>query len=223
MYQPRRHDLLLLTQAGLDRLAATIRVSEDPAGTRMADMFAGFRLPVIVRRHSACDQTGIGVGISFPHRENGQRLRFAAAVMPREITEVISPYAIADKHFETLAPPLSALRKIKEIGCVQPGNLGIYGASALQVVTGLRYLHAQSDLDLIIRGETIESLININSVLSALETEMGVKIDVEIVLGDSGEVKMKELLSHQKTVLVKSMTHVDVIEKQVALSLLPAI
>ena len=52
-------------------------------------------IPAIVRRRHPGDQDAIGVGISFPIRQDDRRLRFAAAVTAAEIAAVISPYAIA--------------------------------------------------------------------------------------------------------------------------------
>lgn len=218
----RRHDLLVLTPEARERICEQMRSSAGTFAGLMVDMFKSGRIPAIVRRHSPCDLTEIGVGISFPHHEDGQRLRFAAAVLPAEIVTLISPYALVDGNFEAVVPPLRALRKIKAFALVRPGNLGIYGASALQVVTGMRYVHDRSDLDLIIRGESIGSLRSIDSVLSVLEKEMAIKVDVEVVLGWRGEVKLKELCGKQKTVLVKSVLSVDLVNKEIAMRSLPA-
>jgi malonate decarboxylase holo-[acyl-carrier-protein] synthase len=213
MQQIHRHDLLVLTPEGRKRIGRQIRSSAGKFGDRMAEMFETTRIPAIVRRHSCCDQGGIGVGISFPVHEDGQRLRFAAAVMPAEIEEVMTPYVLADQAVESSLPPLRALRKIRDLGLTQPGNLGVYGAVALQMVTRMRYVHDRSDLDLVIRRESIDTLRRFDRRLPALESENDIKIDVEVVLGDVGEVKLKELCSQQKTVLVKSITSVDIVNK----------
>jgi phosphoribosyl-dephospho-CoA transferase len=222
MQPVRRHDLLVLTPEARARIGEQIRSSAETFAGLMADMFKSGRIPAIVRRHSPCDQTEIGVGISFPHHADGQRLRFATAVFPAEIVELISPYALVAGNFEAVVPPLRALRKIKAFALVRPGNLGVYGASALQVVTGMSYVHDRSDLDLIIRGESVDRLRGIDSVLSVLEREMAIKIDVEVVLGCRGEVKLKELCSRQKTVLVKSVLSVGLVNKEIAVRSLPA-
>ena len=98
-----------------------------------------------------------------------------------------------------------------------PGNLGVYGACALQLVTGLSYLHDRSDLDLIIRGEPIDGLRRINGMLAALESELGLAIDVEVLLGGGGAVKLKEFCSRQKTVLAKSIGSVEIVNKSSAI------
>jgi phosphoribosyl-dephospho-CoA transferase len=218
MQQLRRHDLLVLTPEGRKRLSELLRASAETSGEQMSEMFNDSRIPAIVRRHSPCDQAGIGVGLSFPIREGDRRLRFAASVTPAEIKAVISPYVLADGAFETSVLTLRVLRKIMDLGLMQPGNLGVFGATALQMVTGMRYLHDRSDLDLIVRRESIDSLSHLNNALLGLEREMGLKIDAEVVLGDVGEAKLTELLSQQKTVLVKSLLSVDLLTISSAMS-----
>lgn len=219
----QRHDLLVLTPQGRERLCERIRFSGEESADQMAELFGTSCIPGIVRRHAPCDGSLIGIGISFPLRRDGQRLRFAAAVTAAEIADVITPYALVEGAFECSVRPLQALARIKTLGLARPGNLGVYGAAALQMVTGLPYVHDRSDLDLIIRGETIDSLRHANERLSALEHDMAITVDVEVVLGCDGEAKLKELCSQQKTVLVKSMQTVDIMNKNHALGSLPAL
>lgn len=218
----QRHDLLVLTTEGRERLCRNMRAGGAPSRDLMAELFGGFPIPAIVRRRAPCDQTGIGVGISFPVRENGQRLRFAAAVASSEIADMLSPYAIVERSWDMSIPPLRALRAIKDLDLTRPGNLGVFGASALQVVTGMDYLHSRSDLDLIIRREGIDSLQRIDRELSALERDMEIAFDVEVILGNGGGVKLKELCSRQKTILVKSILSVEIVNKHTAIQSLLA-
>ncbi len=218
----QRHDLLSLTTEGRKRLCRHILDSDAPSRGLMAELFAEFPIPVIVRRQAPCDRTGIGIGISFPFRENDRRLRFAAAVAAGEIMEARSPEAIAGMASDVSVPALRALRTIQELGLVRPGNLGVFGASALQMATGMSYLHDRSDLDLTVRREDFASLRRLAGKLSALEGAMGIAFDVEVVLGDGGGVKLKELCSQQKTVLVKSIFSVGIVNKHTAIQSLLA-
>jgi phosphoribosyl-dephospho-CoA transferase len=221
MHSFHRHDLLFLTPKARERICGQIRSDRGIHGDQMAEAFASGLIPAIIRRYAPCDHSDIGIGISFPLIVAGERLRFATAVTSAEIDEMISPYAVLGRPLDTTLPLLKALEKVKGLKLTRPGNLGVYGASALQVVTGLNYVHDKSDIDLIIREESIDVLRHAKEVLSALERQIGVAIDVEVILGSGNAVKLKELCSQQKTVLIKSILAVHVINKREAIGSLP--
>jgi len=195
-----------------------MRTSDAAFGERMAQSFEPAQIPAIVRRRAPCDQTGIGIGISFPFVEEDGRLRFATTVAPEDVVRRISPYDLVENALQMTMRPFGALQRVAEV--TRPGTLGIYGACALQTVTGLRYVHDRSDLDLVVCGETITGLRRMNSVLPELEREFGSTIDVEVILACGGGVKLKELCGRQKTVLVKSISAVEIINKSKAIETL---
>lgn len=204
----KRHDFIWLTQSARERIAADISQSQSPSAMRMACAFLASDIPGVVRRSSPCD-IGIGVGISFPMRSDGNRLRYAASVSPAEINSVTSPYEVIDLPFVAKFKPLLALEAIKQMESYSFVRFGVYGATSLQLLTGLNYLHDGSDLDLVIDGGSPDSLMEINNELYRLSMLVGVNIDAEVIVDGDYGVKLKELVGGQKCVLAKTLHSVE--------------
>lgn len=221
MHRFARHDLLYVTSAGRDRVCAILERECGGDGPRMAGMFASGRIPAIVRRMSACDQPDIGVGIAFPFRANGTRRRFATAITETEVETRLSPFSIPANGQDASIPVPEAFRRILDLAFVPPDSLGPFGACALQIVTGMPYLDERSDIDLLIHGQGLAALERANAALAALEETLNLKIDTEVILPSGFGVKLKELFSEQKSILVKSVSSVDVIDMCVVRQALP--
>lgn len=210
----RRHDMLFLKRNARMRIADVIRQSNLADALRMADAYLADRIPGIVRRGETCDGDGIGIGISFPIRSAGSRLRFATTVSEAEISEVFSPYAVTHLPFEARLKPLQVLNEVKRALPGWEGRLGVYGACALQILTGLSYVHEGSDLDLVFAGGTPETLFAGQRILRLIEESSGISIDAEVIIGGSHGLKLKELVSEQKTVLAKTRNSVEILIRQ---------
>lgn len=204
----QRHDFIWLTQPARQRIAAEIGQSQSLNSLRMACALLATDIPGIVRRSAPCD-IGIGIGVSFPIRSEGNRLRFAASVAQGEIDSVISPYDVIELPFEAKLKPLQALESIKKMKACFSGRIGVYGATALQLLTGLRYIHDESDLDIVVEGGSPASLVEMNRELCELSGVMGLNIDAEVIVNGVCGIKLKELVSEQKNVLTKTMHSVE--------------
>ena len=216
-----RHDLLVPTPGCRQRIAALMADDAGAHGALMAEEFGAGNIPAIVRRSAPCDAGGIGIGISFPLRVGDNRLRFSAAVSRAEISAVISPFELLAASAQFTSSQLGALNAVRADLPIRSGNLGVFGACALHLATGRAYLHAASDIDLLIRSESYAALCATHAMLSAFEQETSIRVDCEVILGNGGGVKLKELLSAQKTVLVKTMRSVDLLARADAIASLP--
>ncbi len=214
----QRHDLLMLTPACSERIGASMADDAVLHGKRMAQEFGAGNIPAIVRRSAPCDAGSIGVGISLPVRIDDHRLRFSAAVLPAEISAVISPFELLASAAPCASPQLDALNRVRADLPIGSGNLGVFGACALQLATGKDYLHAASDIDLLIRAESFAALCVTHAMLSEFERETSIRVDCEVVLANGGGVKLKELLSEQKSVLVKTMRSVELLSRAEAIA-----
>ena len=214
----QRHDLLVPTPACRERIAGLMADDSVAHGARMAEEFGTGNIPAIVRRNAPCDAGRIGVGISFPIRIKDSRLRFSAALLPAEIGAVISPFELLASTAQGGSPQLRALNAVRADLPVRRGNLGVFGACALQLATGADYLHDASDIDLLIRSESFTTLCETHALLSEFEHETSIRIDCEVILGSGGGVKLKELISKQKAVLVKTIHSVELLSRADALA-----
>lgn len=219
----RRHDVVWLTERACHEVAETMRRSTAAGAMRMAALFAMGEIPGIIRRSAPCDGSGIGIGISFPLFEEGSRLRFATSVAAESIRAVQTPCDIIDLPFDTRIKPLEVLSGIKETLPEWRGRVGVFGASALQIVTRMPYLREGSDIDLVFNGGSSDALSKAHRVLQACESSCGIRIDAEVIAGRKFGIKLGELFSKQKTVLAKTINSVEILDRNEVMSLLDAV
>ena len=199
---PERHTLLRLTDAGAGLVWAS-REALYPGEVAWADMWPRFYgLPVITRRQVLPGEA-IPVGLSLPIRQDGGRYRLASCVPASEVESAVSPTQAAELCAgRTL--PVSGL--VAELLCDAPSlgvSVGIFGSAALEAVTGLPYRHAGSDLDVLLIPRDVPDMPALAGLLQRLEENYHLSIDAELALGEIQYVKLKELCTGSRTVLVK--------------------
>lgn len=219
----RRHDLVWLTESSCHEVAETMRRSTAAGTMQMATLFAMGEIPGIIRRSAPCDGFGIGIGISFPLFDDGSRLRFATSVAAESIRAVQTPCDIIDLPFDTSVKPLRVLSEIKQALPEWQGRIGVFGASALQIVTRLPYLHEGSDIDLVLDGGTPDALLEAYRTLREYESSCGIRIDAEVIAARRLGIKLGELFSNQKTVLAKTINSVEILDRREVMGLLEAV
>ena len=199
---PKRHTLLKLTNTGTGLVWAN-REALYPGEVAWADMWPRFYgLPVITRRQVLPGEA-IPVGLSLPIRQDGGRYRLASCVPASEVESAVSPTQAAELCAgRTL--PVSGL--VAELLCDAPSlgvSVGIFGSAALEAVTGLPYRHAGSDLDVLLIPRDVPDMPALAGLLQRLEENYQLSIDAELALGEKQYVKLKELCTDSRTVLVK--------------------
>jgi phosphoribosyl-dephospho-CoA transferase len=183
------------------------------------------RVPGIVRRDEGCDD-GLGreyytqedtipLGFVHPFREHGARVRHAAHVEGRHALRVTTPYEVTGFPFEERTPALAALLDISATYSV-----GAWGSTALEIVSGLPYTDARSDLDLLVTGYDAEELCALSGELIRFEQVHGVRIDVEITLKNGYGINIKEYASSSKELLGKGLQDVILIKRDAVDALL---
>ncbi|WP_332875756.1 malonate decarboxylase holo-[acyl-carrier-protein] synthase [Massilia sp. S19_KUP03_FR1] len=199
-----RHDLVWLTPAGWDTAPALTE-------WRKQDW------PAIVRRRDA----GVGadavcLGIPLPERQ-----RVALVVDARHIARSAPPLTLADAI--AAAPPqwlagLVALQRAAEALDVR-----VYGSLAMASITGLPYLRAGSDIDLLARPTTRSEFAAAVALLE--EHAQVLPLDGEIVFPSGDAVAWKEWIAARRDharVLVKSLHTVRLADPAQLFSSLPA-
>lgn len=210
----QRHDLLQISVQAAQRIFSqwdTSRVAWQQA------LVAG-DLPGIVRRHLEGEsQNEIALGFSFPERINGQRRRFSSTVMPEEVVCLLTPFEIAQRTFAIRTPALMALADLRErfafLNCIP----GVWGSTALEIVSGFHYTDYQSDLDIVIDIYPVDQLHVIYQCLLQLEQQHDLRIDIEVRWPTGYGINLKELMTRQGKVLGKSLKDVRLFDRQVLL------
>jgi phosphoribosyl-dephospho-CoA transferase len=164
---------------------------------RLADWFAQ-GLPAIVARRAADDaDPRLRLGVPLPPAEG--KLRLALRVPARDVLRTAPPPTLQAVLEGDLAPdwqrPLQALQDI--------AAARVFGAFAWQFLSGLHYVHARSDVDLLWRIDATAQADALAARLQAWEAEHDRRVDGELCLGGDAAVNWREYAGRSREVLVK--------------------
>ncbi len=196
-----RHDLLELTDEGRAYAWEHRKRSRDE-DTSCWREYAG--IPAIYTgRTDPADTALLEIGFSFPLRVNGVRRRIGAFVPAEAIRHIQTPWELTAAGESLPGAFGDLLRNLREAAWESEVRLGLFGATALQVVTRRPYLHESSDLDLLLEAGNVDRLEDFMRFLQEEEAKTGVRIDAELKAGQELYVKFRELFYGQKTILAK--------------------
>ena len=225
----KRHDLVWLSDAGKDHALRNIQECIPKVNDKEINelVFPVPQIPAIIRRQENADTesllTDMGnpladaqlicIGFSSPKIIDGVRLRISSMVPSDCIIKHITPFDVVEFDKKKL-PCGELLEKLIETGRNYNIKVGCFGAVAMQLATGLPYLHEKSDLDVYLRGEGRRRDLSLFFVrLSELEEQFNITIDAEIEYFGYG-VKLKELFATGNTVLAKGSYDVVLLDKR---------
>lgn len=197
-----RHNLVWLSASGWQRAAAALPLAQQAcaAAATQAASQAFFRWqqhdwPVIVRRTDPGAQPGeICVGLALPpDPESGVKCRIPFRVRLGDIRKIMPPLAIDAVKAGPAALPPPWRQPFEEFQRAAQGKqlkFGVYGSLAMQALTGLPYLGASSDIDLLFHPATVAQL---EAGLALLEIGAeALPLDGEIVFPFGRAVAWKE-------------------------------
>jgi phosphoribosyl-dephospho-CoA transferase len=207
-----RHDLVRVTPASWAQImAGGPGLADEPL---LAD-WAERRRPLIVRRAGCDDHRSVGLvplGLPLPPAQG--RRRIAIRVPPVAICDVSSPPRLVELASSAPVAWSATIDRLLRLDA----DVRAYGSLAWQHATGLPYLSAKSDLDLLWRhaaGNSCEALL---AGIAAIEGQAPMRIDGEVVAADGGAVHWRELQSAAAEVLVKRLDDVVVLPRRVFIS-----
>jgi len=218
----KRHDLVWLSDAGLDCAAHNIQncIPHETDKELRALLFSSPPVPAIVRRQESTEDDLLCVGFSFPRIIDGTRLRLSTKVPLDSVVRHKTPFEILKYETDNL-PGKEAVRALMDAGNMYHTKVGLFGSAALQLATGLPYWQTNSDLDIYLRHfGSGQELTLFYKQLAFIEGQFDVTIDAEIEYQEQYGVKLKELFGLGKTVLGKGLYDVTLLEKPCLESLL---
>lgn len=202
-----RHDLVRVAPASwAAMLAACPPLRAEPL---LAD-WAEREHPLVVRRAGCDDRRAAGfvpLGISLP--PSSKRRRIAVQVPAVAICGVSRPPRLADLRSSAPRAWRASIDRLLELD----EDVRAYGSLAWQAATGLDYLCATSDLDLLWRpvdGSSCEALL---AGIAAIDRRAPMRIDGEVVT-HAGAVHWRELHCGAGEVLVKRLDEVAVVARR---------
>ncbi|MBN1785459.1 MAG: hypothetical protein JW825_00515 [Candidatus Methanofastidiosa archaeon] len=175
-------------------------------------------LPGIVRREESVESPKMSnhyteedivyLGFVYPNKENGSRVRFGTSIDGSRIERCLTPYDVADMEYEERSGPLKALTELRS-----DFDVGVWGSSSLEIVTGYHYTNETSDLDAICEYHDSLEVEELHSKVTELEGDIGIRIDVEITIPTGYGINLKEYAQGGKTLLAKGLRDVILINR----------
>jgi phosphoribosyl-dephospho-CoA transferase len=205
----RRHDLLRITPAAWQRV-----LQDNPALLEIplvAD-WASHGWPVIIRRHMPGDQIDdVPAALPLPPLHGKRRVAFCLTSWAG--VKTLPPVSLSDAAAAAPAswqPAIAALLKLGERMGKTPN---VFGALLWEHITGLPYMTAHSDIDLLWNvADPIAARALVDGLLN-IEKATPLRLDGELELPDGGAVNWRELAQvfagTSENVLVKCMAGVS--------------
>ncbi|AWH52673.1 malonate decarboxylase holo-[acyl-carrier-protein] synthase [Stenotrophomonas sp. ESTM1D_MKCIP4_1] len=191
--RPARHTLVWLS-AHADWRADV--AAHEP---RLAAWFAQ-GLPAMVARRAVDDpDPRLRLGVPLPPGEGKQRL--ALRVPLRDVLRQQLPPALENVLDAGVASDWQAA--LHALARFAPAR--VFGAFAWQHLSGLPYVHAASDIDLLWQVDTGPQADALVACLQRWEHEHGRRVDGELCLADGGAVNWREYAGGSRQVLVKRL------------------
>lgn len=201
-----RHDLL---RAELPAWDAMLRCHPAMGDLPLVADWALREWPVIVRRRMAGDVAeNVPAALPLPPAHGKRRLAFSFA--SGAAVRVLPPVLLRNAARAAPAawqPVIAALLDLGEAVGVAPR---VFGALLWEHATGLAYLTAQSDLDLLWSISDERSAALLVEGLLRLDAAGPVRLDGELELPDGAAVNWHELANQGGELLVKTMCGVEV-------------
>lgn len=169
-------------------------------------------IPGIVKRQDEKREGYIQLGYSYAQKKNGVRARSVKLEKISCVEKIITPSEVLEIYVENIKP-IKILDEIIKISKKNDVKIGLFGSLALEIVTGQKYFVEGSDIDLIVYDKSKDKLKKFYSEIINLEKDYLINIDIELEIDDCYSCKLKEFLSEQKTVLVKGISDVKLINK----------
>jgi phosphoribosyl-dephospho-CoA transferase len=184
----QRHQLAHLSDEGWEELTERER---DATAHACLTHWSIQHLPLVVTRQ-ALDQPAGMLSLGLPAPTQWQRRRIALRVPAKHVIE-ISEFPPAGAVVEQLPPALQTTW----LGlCAALTRLGVaarvHGSVGMQHLTGLPYLHADSDIDLNLPVQSVAMADNVVALLAAAALAQPRRLDGELRLPDGGAVAWRE-------------------------------
>ena len=209
-----RHDMLFLTMQG------QVNAWENRMSRQEEDLLCKKSYPnipaICTGRQDELERGRLRIGLSYPMKANGARHRIVSYILPDEVSSVRTPWSAAHTGKPLPEPFASIAKELEDIATSCGIAFGLFGAAALQRVTGLPYLHEGSDIDIVLCCMGENDLIRFASLMQEIERKSKIRIDAEVLLDPHSGVKLKELLGGQATVLVKSSGEPKLLSRRAA-------
>ena len=155
-------------------------------------------LGTVVVRRAVVASGFVAVGLRGRSREQ----RLAAVIPTAAVQRRVVPEALREVVSPRDLPALQALEQLRPV--LAPLNWGITGSAGFELATGIEALHAQSDLDLIVRTPEPLGRSDARDLLATLDKAV-CAVDLQLQT-PFGAVALREWASPSRRVLLKTVS-----------------
>jgi phosphoribosyl-dephospho-CoA transferase len=183
-----------LVRLSVDGWAHVLQAPWDADARACLALWAERGLPLVVTRQSLSSDDALATGVPAPSRF--RRRRLAVAVAPRDLL-FLDEFPAADAAARLLPRPLvPAWRALVAALSACDCTARIYGGYGWQALTRLVYIHAASDLDLLLPVSSAAQADAVARVLASAPWS-GPRLDGELLFPDGAAVAWREWLDHR--------------------------
>ena len=180
------------------------------------DLWRARGWPLVVRRFDddAVPDASIAVGIALPPAFGKRRVRLR---LPRDaVTVYAAPLTLDEAIGQLDSPWRHALTPIACDAARAKVTLRVFGSVAWQAQTGLHYLHADSDIDLLAAPANIDELDAAIALFERSSVTCAVRVDGEIMFPGGDAVAWREWkhAAPNARVLAKNVMHAALVSRK---------
>jgi phosphoribosyl-dephospho-CoA transferase len=195
-----------LVRLSLDGWAHVLQAPWDADARACLTLWAERGLPLVVTRQPLSSDDALATGLPAPSRF--RRRRLAVAVAPRDLL-FLDEFPGADAAARLLPRALApAWRALVAALAAHDCAARVYGGYGWQALTRLAYVHAASDLDLLLPVSSAAQADAVARTLASVAWD-GPRLDGELLFPDGAAVAWREWLDHRERrvalVLVKRL------------------
>lgn len=194
-----RHQLVRILPAAWNALfASRPDLGHDP----LLRSWARKDWPLIVRRPMPGDGAGVPLGLPLPPSEGKRRI--AVEVSQQDIHCMMS---LPDLAQAVRAAPIAWRPTLRELAVLSGRygvQAGVFGSLGWQWLTGLEYVHANSDVDIAWSLPARERIMPFLRDLADIESRAPMRLDGELVRDDGAAVNWREVWDGQRELALKT-------------------
>jgi phosphoribosyl-dephospho-CoA transferase len=203
----RRHDLIFVSPVAWHSLLKTRGdLFEEP----LVVDWAGRGWPLIARRTMPGDTVGVALGLPLPPFAGKRRLSFL--MHPDDIVSTAPPLELSATINVAPESWRHTLDQVADLASRYGVEARVFGSLAWQTLTGLTYLTASSDLDILLPIRRSSDLAQLTTDLATIEAAAPMRLDGELVRDDGVGVNWREIHAGAREVLVKSTGDVALLD-----------
>ena len=208
----RRHDLVFVSPAAW---RALLQTRDDLARDLLVAGWVDRGWPLVARRGLPGEEPGVALGLPLPPFAGKRRL--SAVIQPDDIVSTAPPPRLRDAIGVAPSHWRESLEDVASLASRHGVEARIFGSLAWQSLTGLEYLTATSDLDILLPVRNDNDLAALTAGLAAIEATAPMRFDGELVRDDGAGVNWRELHAGSTELLIKTTGGVALLDAGVFL------